>query len=133
MRLHSERPTQDGPPNLDAVCAFQLRPTRSLRCNGDPRQQRLERHDHTPLFQCRYLDRQNFVTQRIFGERELENVIVQLVKPAAVNKAYLVFARESGKRAVLDRFNTAVGAMREDGAYSKIVDTFTRALQDEVK
>jgi hypothetical protein len=56
-----------------------------------------------------------------------------LVKPAAVNKAYLVFARESGKRAVLDRFNTAVGAMREDGAYSKIVDTFTRALQDEVK
>ncbi len=70
---------------------------------------------------------------QILHRENLQSVVDRLARPAAVNKAYLVFARESGRRELLDRFNTAVGAMREDGSYNRIVDTFVRALQDDIE
>ena len=54
---------------------------------------------------------------QILHRENLQNVFEKLAKPAAINKAYLAFAKESGKGVILDKFNITLRTMREDGSY----------------
>ena len=57
--------------------------------------------------------------QRGWG-REVES----LDPPAAVNSVHLVFAKRAKPSFVLDRFNQGLVKMKENGAYSRIIDEF---------
>ena len=50
--------------------------------------------------------------------------IVALEMPVAVNETYLVFAKRSQRKRFLDRFNATLKAMRDDGTYDRVIQTY---------
>lgn len=58
---------------------------------------------------------------QIIKQEKLEGQVEKLDRYAAVNKAYLVFAKQLKQRPVLNRFNKTLAEMKRDGTYQKIV------------
>lgn len=44
--------------------------------------------------------------------------------PLSIKDTYLIFRKSTNRKALLDQFNAAVDAMRKDGSYNRIVNSF---------
>ncbi|WP_252274220.1 substrate-binding periplasmic protein [Pseudomonas subflava] len=62
--------------------------------------------------------------QRLLAEPGLEN-LQALPRPLSTNATHLVFARQAGKRELLQRFDAALEAMRRDGSLQRLVERAT--------
>ncbi|MEJ2697860.1 MAG: transporter substrate-binding domain-containing protein [Candidatus Sulfobium sp.] len=61
---------------------------------------------------------------QIMHKYNLRGQVVRLDKPAAVNEAYLAFAKRLKKKDLLERFNKVLTKMKQDGSYRKLVRDF---------
>lgn len=61
---------------------------------------------------------------QIIQEHAWDKQVHQLEKTAADNHAYLVFAKNLKKTALLERFNQALEEIKKDGSYQKLVRNF---------
>jgi polar amino acid transport system substrate-binding protein len=61
---------------------------------------------------------------QIINKDNWTNQVEKLDKPAAVNDAYLAFAKSLRKKDLLERFNRALAEMKKDGSFRKLVRDF---------
>ncbi|HJP29649.1 MAG TPA: transporter substrate-binding domain-containing protein [Candidatus Latescibacteria bacterium] len=61
---------------------------------------------------------------QIIHQQHLVDLVERAAQPAATNKAYVVLAKKTNKKAVLEKFNRALGAMRKDGTYERLIGEF---------
>ena len=59
-----------------------------------------------------------------------EDKVELLDLPAAVNSVHLVFAKHSGKRQILERFNQGLVEIKKNGTYNRIAIRFTQPTDD---
>jgi ABC-type amino acid transport substrate-binding protein len=59
--------------------------------------------------------------QQIITAKNYDGQVEALNTPLATNDTYLVFAKSAQQTALLEKFNAALEAMREDGAYDLLV------------
>jgi polar amino acid transport system substrate-binding protein len=64
---------------------------------------------------------------RILHRENWSDRVESLSRPAAVNYAYLAFAKRLKKRDLLERFNKALAEMKKDGSYEKLIGNFMAA------
>jgi polar amino acid transport system substrate-binding protein len=63
----------------------------------------------------------------IIRQEHLSDQVEKLEMPAAVNKAYLAFAKRLNKKDLLEKFNRTLEEMKKDGSYRRIVEHFIAA------
>ena len=61
---------------------------------------------------------------RILKQKGWENKVEMLSPPAAVNSAFLVFAKHTHQTHLLKRFNQGLIKIKEDGTYNRIIESF---------
>jgi len=59
--------------------------------------------------------------QQIISEKQYVGQIEVLATPLSINATYLVFAKSLQQTALLEKFNTVLAAMRQDGTYDLLV------------
>ena len=64
---------------------------------------------------------------QIIQREKMGDAVEKLSNSVAVNDAYIVFSKKNDKKSILDKFNSALKKMKEDGSYQKIVDAFILA------
>lgn len=63
---------------------------------------------------------------QIIQEKQYAEKIEVLATPLAVNDTYLVFARSTQQTVLLEKFNAALAAMRQDGTYLELLKNLQR-------
>ncbi|WDP92733.1 MAG: amino acid ABC transporter substrate-binding protein [Desulfobacter sp.] len=57
----------------------------------------------------------------IIRQTGIQDQVVALPKPVAVNGTYLVFAKKARRKALLEKFNAALAEMKADGSYGQVI------------
>jgi polar amino acid transport system substrate-binding protein len=65
----------------------------------------------------------------LINQKAYQGRIVALAKPVAENTTYLVFAKQSQKSELLDKFNMALNAMKDDGTYEQVAQTYLESAK----
>jgi len=60
----------------------------------------------------------------IIRNHDLANQVERLANPLAVTPAYVVFAKRTGRKNLIDKFNVVLTEMKKDGSYQKLVEKF---------
>jgi polar amino acid transport system substrate-binding protein len=66
----------------------------------------------------------------IIRNHDLANQVERLANPLAVTPAYVVFAKETGRKNLIDKFNVVLTEMKQDGSYQKLVEKFIAETGD---
>lgn len=66
----------------------------------------------------------DIAADQIIRNMKAQNQIEKLPTPLAVNDTFLVFAKSANQKALLDKFNQTLNAMKQDGTYNALVTEF---------
>lgn len=65
--------------------------------------------------------------KKAVAEEKLEDKVIALPTPVAINDTFLVFAKSVNKGELLGQFNATLAKMKEDGSYDKLIADFEKS------
>ena len=60
---------------------------------------------------------------QMLRQKAYHDQVVAIAKPVAVNDTYIVFAKRSHKKKLLEQFNAMLKTMKDDGSYEQVIQS----------